>query len=102
MSLTYPQIDLFRIAGSDTTSTTMTMLTYFLAKNIRAYHKLQDEIDSVSQGKPITLEMAKEMKYLQCVIKEALRCFPVVGYHLPRVVPEVHLFSNTVDIRVAK
>jgi benzoate 4-monooxygenase len=77
------------IAGSDTSSTTMAMLTYFLAKNPRVYRKLQDEIDSVSKGKHITLEQAKEMKYLQCVIKEALRCFPVVGYHLPRVVPPV-------------
>ena len=80
----------FRIAGSDTTSTTMAMLTYYLAKNPSAYKKLQQEIDSVSQGNPITLEQAKEMKYLQCVIKESLRCFPVVGYHLPRVVPPVH------------
>ena len=85
------------IAGSDTSSTTMAMLTYFLAKHPRFYSKLQDEIDAISQGNHITLEQAKEMKYLQCVIKEALRCFPVVGYHLPRVVPPVHpclLFAN--------
>jgi cytochrome P450 len=67
----------------------MAMLTYYLTKNLIAYRKLQKEIDEVAQGQPITLDQAKDMKYLQCVIKEALRCFPVVGYHLPRVVPEV-------------
>ncbi len=51
---------------------TMAMLTYFLVKNPSAYRKLQEEIDTVSQGNQITLEQAKEMKYLQCVIKEAL------------------------------
>ena len=82
----------------------MAMLTYFLAKNSSAYRKLQEEIDTVSQGNPIPLEQAKEMKYLQCVIKEALRCFPVIGYDLPRVVSPVScLFLLTnLTIRAVK
>jgi cytochrome P450 len=72
----------------------MTMLMYYLTKNLKAYRKLQEEIEATSQGKQISLQQAKEMKYLQCVIKEALRCFPVVGYHLPRVVPKVETPHN--------
>ena len=67
----------------------MAMLTYYLTKISKHIEKLQEEIDSVSQGKQITLEQEKEMKYLQCVISEALRCFPVEGYHLTHAVLEI-------------
>jgi cytochrome P450 len=72
------------------------MLMYYLTKNLKTYRKLQDEIEAISQGKQISLQQAKEMKYLQCVIKGALRCFPVVGYHLLRVVPKVPTPSPTI------
>ena len=64
------------------------MLMYYLTKNLKVYRRLLEEIEVTSQGEQISLQQAKDMKYLQCVIKEALRCFPVVGYHLPRVVPK--------------
>lgn len=39
------------------------------------------------QYKQITWSEGKDMKYLQAVIKECLRCHPALGEVLPRVVP---------------
>ena len=77
------------VAGSDTSSTTLAMLFYFLCTHPRVYRTLQEEVDQAElQDGVITLDTARtRMPYLQAVIKETLRMFPVVGYHLPRIVP---------------
>ena len=77
------------VAASDTSSTTLAMLFYFLCTHPRVLRLLQEEVDKAEvQDGLITLETARnQMPYLQAVIKETLRMYPVVGYHLPRVVP---------------
>ena len=77
------------VAGSDTTSLTLSMLFHYLATHLDVYAKLKEEIASIqTKDQYITLRTAREnMPYLQAVIKETLRMYPVVGYHLPRVVP---------------
>lgn len=61
-------------------------------KNPRTYSALQAEIDTKARdGKlsnPISYADAKDMPYLQAVMKEAMRLHPAVGIPMPRYVPK--------------
>ncbi|KAK8034312.1 benzoate 4-monooxygenase cytochrome P450 [Apiospora rasikravindrae] len=68
-------------AGSDTSSTAMKATILHVMSTPHVYRKLQQEIDeSLASGKvttsPISSAQAKELPYLQAVIKEGLRVFP--------------------------
>lgn len=59
----------------------MSYCLYEIAKNPAVLHNVQEEIDRVfkSAGPDgITYEMLNEMKYLECVIDEALRKYPIL------------------------
>jgi hypothetical protein len=80
------QLNVVRIAGSETTATSLGTLTYYLCKNpsklqilreeVRASFKSADEINGVSTTK---------LPYLVACIKEGLRIFPPSTYGLPRI-----------------
>ncbi|KAK3686520.1 hypothetical protein LTR37_019728 [Vermiconidia calcicola] len=78
-------------AGSDTTAASMRSIFYNLCRNGKARRKLLDEIDEADKkgelSDPVTFAEAQNLKYLQAVIKEALRMHPAVGLLLERVVP---------------
>ncbi|TVY15514.1 Pisatin demethylase [Lachnellula arida] len=65
---------------------------YFLVKNPRKYEKLMAEIDEAeAEGKfseYVEFSEGQQLKYLQAVVKEAMRLHPGVGMPLERVVPE--------------
>jgi cytochrome P450 family 9 len=70
---------LFFAAGFGTTNILLQVTSYFLAKNKDVQQELIEEIDSVLNelnGKPITFEVLHKMKFLDCVISEALRWWP--------------------------
>jgi len=75
---TVDQILSILIAGRDTTATAMSSVFYFLARNPGAVEKLREEIRNVNAEDP-TWEQLKQMKYLNNVIKEALRLFSPVA-----------------------
>ncbi|EEU44006.1 uncharacterized protein NECHADRAFT_89570 [Fusarium vanettenii 77-13-4] len=89
-------------AGSDTTAISLRAIIYFLLKSPRAYHRLQDEIDTFSaEGKvsnPVTFGEACKMPYLQAAMKEAMRLHPSVQWSLPRYVPDSGLQIGSFDI----
>ncbi|PIL29990.1 cytochrome P450 [Ganoderma sinense ZZ0214-1] len=67
------------VAGSDTTSGTLTGLFACLLSNPDAYRKLQAEVDRFyPPGETITTKHHKEMHYLNAVLNETLRLFPAV------------------------
>jgi cytochrome P450 len=78
-------------AGSDTTSISLTSTILNLVKNPRVLQRLREEIkDCEAHGvisNPIKFSEAKEMPYLQAVLKEALRMHPATGLSLGRIVP---------------
>lgn len=79
-------------AGSDTTGITLSAIFYHLMKNPDSYHKLQQEIDTATEdgrlSAVISFSDSQQLKYLQAVIKEALRLHPAVGLPLQRIVPK--------------
>ncbi|PKX89872.1 cytochrome P450, partial [Aspergillus novofumigatus IBT 16806] len=65
--------------GTDTTSTALRNIIFYLLTTPRAYRALQSEIDGAV--KPVTRPVirdaeAKALPYLQACIKEGLRIFP--------------------------
>ncbi|KUJ09935.1 high nitrogen upregulated cytochrome P450 monooxygenase-like protein 2 [Mollisia scopiformis] len=77
----YSNSSMIIIAGTDTTSSTMTQLFRALALNPQIQKKMQCEIDEFcAEGKHISVESTKGFGYINAVISESLRLFnPVPG-----------------------
>lgn len=75
------QCFLFFFAGFESVSAAMSMACYELAINPEIQEKLLDEIRSLDaslDGEPLTYEAIKGMKYMDQVVSEVLRKYPVV------------------------
>lgn len=75
------QCAIFFFAGFETTSTLLCFMAIELACNPDAQQKLYEEIVAVEKkcdGKPVTYDMIKELKYMEMVINETLRLWPPV------------------------
>ncbi|XP_037545765.1 cytochrome P450 3A40 [Nematolebias whitei] len=71
---------IFLFAGYETTSSTLTFLAFNLATNPEVMKKLQEEIDATFPNKaPIQYQALMEMEYLDSVINESLRLFPIAA-----------------------
>ncbi|KAL5522616.1 hypothetical protein ACEPAG_8633 [Sanghuangporus baumii] len=83
----------FLIAGSDSVSNSLCVITYYLAANPLVQEKLQKELDEALgidnfEDPVITYAYVKNLPYLEAVINEAMRVHSTAGLGLPRVVPE--------------
>jgi cytochrome P450 len=77
------------IAGSETTATLLSGVTYNLLRNPETLKKLVDEIrGAFATEEEITLIGVGQLKYLLAVLDEGLRMYPPVPVGLPRNVPE--------------
>lgn len=75
-------------AGSDTVAATLRAVIYYLLRNPSTLERLLNELSSAKLTLPFpTWTETKDLPYLNAVIKEALRIFPVFGLVLERVVP---------------
>ncbi|OBS16941.1 hypothetical protein FPOA_12492 [Fusarium poae] len=82
------QAKILLLAGSETTATFLSGVTYFLLKNPDTLARLQTEIrKSFSSSREITGESTSGLTYLNAVIEEGLRLFPPAPFGLPRVCP---------------
>ncbi|XP_051157765.1 cytochrome P450 6k1-like [Leptopilina boulardi] len=92
------QAAIFFTGGFETSSTTMSFTFYELAINIEVQNKLRFEINEAIQANDgkITYEMVMTLPYLDMVVSEILRMYPVLPY-LDRVaqknynIPETNL-----------
>lgn len=82
-------------AGSDNTATSIRGSLLYIMTNPRVYRKLQLEIDeavhtgifSENNSKIVSYAQAKQLPYLQAVIREGIRIFPPAVNTFPRDVP---------------
>ncbi|KAJ5824290.1 hypothetical protein N7447_006630 [Penicillium robsamsonii] len=75
------------IAGSETTATLLSGVTYLLLRNPRVLAKLQDEIRlAFTTEKEISFDSCNKLEYCLAVLTETLRVYPPVAVGLPRVV----------------
>ncbi|KAK7209883.1 hypothetical protein V2G26_017061 [Clonostachys chloroleuca] len=73
------------IAGSETTATTLSGVTYLLAKHPEVLHKLAQEVRTSFQHEDeITIRGVQKLDYMLAVLNEALRMYPPVPGALPR------------------
>ncbi|XP_029665118.1 cytochrome P450 9e2-like [Formica exsecta] len=93
------QAFVFLVAGFDSTSSAMCFLTHEVGINFDVQNKLRAEIDDIlaqTNGKP-TYEAISQMEYLDAVINETLRLYPLGGF-LDRIcVKEFELPPATPD-----
>ncbi|XP_016974097.2 probable cytochrome P450 6a17 [Drosophila rhopaloa] len=80
------QAFIFFVAGFETSSTTMGFALFELARHQDVQDKLREEINHVlgKHNNEFTYEGVKEMKFLEQVVMETLRIYPVLA-HLSRV-----------------
>lgn len=80
--------DTLLLAGSETTATSLSGLTYYLLKNPECLSKLNEEVRGTFKSfDDITGDATAKLPYLQGCIEEGLRLFPPAPFTLPRDCP---------------
>ncbi|BCS30689.1 cytochrome P450 [Aspergillus puulaauensis] len=78
----------FMVAGTETTATALSGLTYLLLKNPDKLEELTTEIRSAfKNSEGITIQALARLEYLNACFQEGLRMYPPVPLGPPRVVP---------------
>ncbi|GMT19054.1 hypothetical protein PFISCL1PPCAC_10351, partial [Pristionchus fissidentatus] len=77
------QCMVFLLAGFDTTSISLAYVTHLLANHPEIQERLREEVDAFS-SEDIDIEHLGEMKYMECVIKESLRHYPLANVVVTR------------------
>jgi len=83
----------FLFASQDATSSAITWLFQYVADNPGIIEKVREEqlvVRGGDRNKRITLEMAEQMEYTRCVVKETLRMRPPVLMGIIRLIPTNH------------
>lgn len=76
------EVDTFMFEGHDTTAMALSWTLFLLGHNREVQEKLWAEVDQLQHDDNLELELdhLKSLKYLDCVIKEALRLCPSVPF----------------------
>ncbi|XP_049577213.1 cytochrome P450 4V8 [Syngnathus scovelli] len=76
------EVDTFMFRGHDTTAAAMNWALHLLGSHPDVHRKVQRELREVfgASDRVANMEDLKQLKYLECVIKEALRLFPSVPF----------------------
>lgn len=79
----------FVLAGSETTATALSCVTYYLLRTPRASAMLREEVRGrFGSYDEIDAASTAHMQYLTAVALEGMRIYPPLPIALPRVVPE--------------
>ncbi|KAH4228981.1 hypothetical protein HBI06_091500 [Parastagonospora nodorum] len=80
--------ELFMIAGTETTATTLSGLTYLLTQHPESMKKLADEVrGTFDSSDAISMEKIAHLPYLNACLKESLRRYPPVPVGMPHLTP---------------
>ena len=84
----YSHSSTFMTAGTETTATLLSGLTYLLLSNPSKMDKLTAEIrGAFAEDDDITMSALAKLEYLRACLEEGLRIYPPVPSGLPRIVP---------------
>ncbi|XP_073251504.1 cytochrome P450 4V2-like [Porites lutea] len=91
------EVDTFMFEGHDTTAAGITWALYLLGRHPVIQQKVHDEVDSFFEQRPetLTVDDLKDLRYLECVIKEALRLFPSVPFFARTTTEDFHMDGYT-------
>jgi cytochrome P450 len=79
---------IFMLAGTETTATLLSGLTYYLLKNPDKMKTLTEEIrGSFPSDADLTLEKLAQLKYMHACLEEGLRMYPPVPSGMSRLIP---------------
>nr|QSG30343.1 CYP65EW1 [Hormonema carpetanum] len=79
---------MFMIAGTETTATLLSGLTYHLIRNPEMMAKLVQEIRTFFPTEDhITVETLAQLPYLNACLEEGMRMYPPIAAGLPRITP---------------
>lgn len=79
----------FVLAGSETTATALSAITYYLLRTPEVMQRLKAEIRAAFKSySEIDAQSTIRLSYLRAVILEGLRIYPPLPLGLPRIVPE--------------
>ncbi|KAJ5768975.1 hypothetical protein N7520_003534 [Penicillium odoratum] len=82
----YSNANVLIIAGSETTATLLSGVTYLLLKNPHTLAKLKAEVrGAFKSDAEVNLELCNQLPYLQACLTEGLRLYPPVAIGLPRI-----------------
>ncbi|KAI4598107.1 hypothetical protein KJ359_003916 [Pestalotiopsis sp. 9143b] len=81
--------DLFMMAGSETTATLLSGVTYYLLSNPEKMQILLKEVrGSFKSAGDLSLDSLSNLKYLNACLKEAMRIYPPLPIGSQRIVPK--------------
>ncbi|XP_065300990.1 cytochrome P450 4V2-like [Dermacentor albipictus] len=69
------------IGGFETTASSIAYTLFLLGNHPEVQAKVHEEIDSIFSGdmeRDVTIEDMKQLKYMECVVKESMRIYPPV------------------------
>lgn len=77
------------LAGADTTAITIRAIFYFCLRHPATFRRLAAEVRAAgfATDKPAPYAAARQLPYLEAVVREAMRLHPAVGMPLERWVP---------------
>lgn len=78
---------LFMIAGTETTATLLSGLTFLLLRNTEKMQKLLEEVRALPEEE-LSLVVLPKLPYLNACFEEGLRCYPPVPCGVPRQVAQ--------------
>ncbi|KAM9313677.1 cytochrome P450 4V8 [Pholidichthys leucotaenia] len=76
------EVDTFMFEGHDTTAASMNWALHLVGSHPEVQQKVHRELEEVfgTSDRPVNTDDLKKLKYLECVIKEALRLYPSVPF----------------------
>uniref|UniRef100_A0A131Y021 Putative p450 n=1 Tax=Ixodes ricinus TaxID=34613 RepID=A0A131Y021_IXORI len=93
------EVDTFMFEGHDTTQMAISWCLYLLGLYPKVQAKVHEELDEVLQKdleKDVTMDDLKQLKYLDCVVKECQRLYPSVPFIGRTVTKEITLGGNVI------
>jgi len=80
--------DILILAGSETSATLLSGVTFYLAKSPEILKKVCDEVrEAFSRESEINITSCNGLKYMLGVLEEGLRVYPPAPSGFPRIVP---------------